>query len=370
MPPKDKCAVIKPRDAAKMPRNPAEDALYRLTLAGDLFKDQVLARLDPTDRGMLRLTSKALRLTMAIDEQLDRKLEVSRFIGSEKSFDWALKNYLGLARGSSLPICRYAARNGHLELLKMIKHKADTRRMRPFGTHPVSYSWEYACKTTHLDVLQWVYSTIPAKEVDNCWKYLYKASFLPTTCVGGADNMEVLPWLCDTFPQINNTIRSSSSFPIRAAEKGQLEMLKWLIESLGHPMKPILSAKAATCGHLEVLMWLRGKGCNWTEKVSKEATNNANLHITRFAIENGCRWNPERTLYLLENIGNLFGCLAAFHYDKKLQAGTVHEKFGEDLQWIIQRAHQQIADDKLAAEEKQRRKDEKERRAAKKRKAN
>ena len=44
-----------------MPRNPAEDALYRLTLAGDLFKDQVLARLDPTDRGMLRLTSKALR---------------------------------------------------------------------------------------------------------------------------------------------------------------------------------------------------------------------------------------------------------------------------------------------------------------------
>ena len=116
-------------------------------------------------------------------------------------------------------------------------------------------------------------------------------------------------------------------------------------------------------------MWLRGKGCNWTEKVSKEATNNANLHITRFAIENGCRWNPERTLYLLENIGNLFGCLAAFHYDKKLQAGTVHEKFGEDLQWIIQRAHQQIADDKLAAEEKQRRKDEKERRAAKKRKA-
>ena len=108
-----------------MPRNPAEDALLRLTLAGDdLFKDQVLARLEPTDRGMLRLTSKALRLTMDIDEQLDRKLEVSRFIGSEKSFDWALKNNLGLV-GRLPDICRYAARNGHLELLKMIKHKAD-----------------------------------------------------------------------------------------------------------------------------------------------------------------------------------------------------------------------------------------------------
>ena len=359
MPPKDKCAVIKPRDAAKMPRNPAEDALYRLTLAGDLFKDQVLARLDPTDRGMLRLTSKALRLTMDIDEQLDRKIEVSRFIGSKKSFDWALKNYLGLARGSSLPICRYAARNGHLELLKMIKHKADIRRMRPFGTHPVSYMWQYACETTHLDVLQWVYSTIPAKEVDDCWKQLYKAN---------TDNMEVLPWLCDTFPQINNTV-SSSTFPIRAVEKGQLEVLKWLIESHGHPMKPILCAKAATGGHLEVLKWLRREGCDWTGRVSKDATDNANLHITRYAIEAGCKWSPKSTLYDLEHIDNPQKCVAGFWHHEKLQAGTVHENFGEDLQWIIQRAHQQITDDELAAEEKQRRKDDKERRAAQKRKA-
>ena len=178
MPPKDKRVVIKPLDAAKMPRNPAEDALLRLTLAGDnLFKDQVLARLEPTDRGMLRLTSKALRLTMAIDEQLDRKLEVSRFIGSEKSFDWALKNNLGLGGGCA-EISSYAARNGHLELLKMIKRKADIPiQMRPFGIHPVSYIWQSACETTHLDVLQWVYrSTIPAKEVHDCWKQLYKAN--------------------------------------------------------------------------------------------------------------------------------------------------------------------------------------------------
>ena len=50
------------RDTSKMPRNPAEDALYRLTLADDnLFKDQVLARLETTDRGMLRLVNKDLR---------------------------------------------------------------------------------------------------------------------------------------------------------------------------------------------------------------------------------------------------------------------------------------------------------------------
>jgi|SaaInlV_125m_DNA_1040241.scaffolds.fasta_scaffold00220_1 hypothetical protein len=378
MPPKDKRVVITPLDAAKMPRNPAEDALLRLTLAGDdLFKDQVLARLEPTDRGMLRLTSKALRLTMYIDEQLDRKLEVSRFIGSEKSFDWALKNNLGSV-GCCLAIGRYAARNGHLELLKMIKRKADIPiQMRPFGIHPVSYIWQSACETTHLDVLQWVYrSTIPDKEVHDCWKQLYKANaalgYNFTGHIGniGNENTEVVAWLCDTFPQINSTIRSSSSFPRRAAEKGQLEMLKWLIESLGHPMTPILCAKAAASGHLEVLMWLRGKGCDWTVKVSKDATDHANLHITRYAIEHGCKWCPQWTLDQLENIDEgPQAFYAGYYHHEKVQTGTVHENFGEDLQWIIQRAHQQIIDDKLAAEEKQRRKDEKERRAAQKRKA-
>jgi hypothetical protein len=53
-----------------------------------------------------------------------------------------------------------------------------------------------------------------------------------------------------------------------------------------------------------------------------------------------------------------------------MRKGTVHENFGADFQWVIQRAHQKITDDKLAAEEKQRRKDDKQRRAAKKRKAN
>ena len=61
MPPKDKRVAIMPRNAAKMPRNPAEDALEDLTLARDLFEEQVLARLDPTERGMLRLVNKDLR---------------------------------------------------------------------------------------------------------------------------------------------------------------------------------------------------------------------------------------------------------------------------------------------------------------------
>ena len=92
MPPKDKRGDFMMRDAAKMPRNPAEDALYRLTLAGDLFEEQVLARLDPTDRGMLRLVNRDLRLAVMYSYGKSWTFKVSDFVGSVERFEWALKN--------------------------------------------------------------------------------------------------------------------------------------------------------------------------------------------------------------------------------------------------------------------------------------
>ena len=91
MPPKKKRVAVKPRDAAKMPRNPAEDALYRLTLAGDLFKEQVLARLDPTERGMLRLVNKDLRHAVHRSD-LRWTFMVPVFVESVERFEWALKH--------------------------------------------------------------------------------------------------------------------------------------------------------------------------------------------------------------------------------------------------------------------------------------
>ena len=107
-----------------------------------------------------------------------------------------------------------------------------------------------------------------------------------------------------------------------------------------------------------------------TPTVSKAALDHANMHVLRWVIENGgngTRSGPwislsKSTTHTQLSVGRLHAC--------HIRQGTVHENFGEDLQWVIQRAHQQITDDKLAAEEKQRRKDEKERREAKKRKAN
>ena len=107
-----------------------------------------------------------------------------------------------------------------------------------------------------------------------------------------------------------------------------------------------------------------------TPNVSKAAVNFAQIHVLRWAIENGCKWVPQWTLDQLEQIDTPYGTFVGENHNYHIENGTVHENFGADFQWVIQRAHQKIADDKLAAEEKQRRKDEKERREAKKRKAN
>ena len=107
-----------------------------------------------------------------------------------------------------------------------------------------------------------------------------------------------------------------------------------------------------------------------TPNVSKVTVNFAHTHVLRWAIENGCQWDPQWTLDQLERIDTPYGTYVGQHHADHIKHGTVHENFGADFQWVIQRAHQKITDDKLAAEEKQRRKDEKERREAKKRKAN
>ena len=107
-----------------------------------------------------------------------------------------------------------------------------------------------------------------------------------------------------------------------------------------------------------------------TPNVSRAALDHTNMHVLRWVIENGCQWDPQWTLDQLEQIDDPHATSVGVYHARNIRIGIVHENFGADFQWAIQRAHQKITDDKPAAEEKQRRKDEKERREAKKRKAN
>ena len=109
------------RNTAKMPRNPAEGALWRLTYTGDLFEEQVLARLDPTERGMLRLANKDLRRVVHRSD-LGWTFKVSDFVGSVERFEWALKHKIfGQApppRESTLILVKAIIEGGNLDVLK------------------------------------------------------------------------------------------------------------------------------------------------------------------------------------------------------------------------------------------------------------
>ena len=278
MPPKLKLKLkLMTRDTAKMPRNPAEGALWRLTYTGLkqdlhrlLFEEQVLARLDPTERGMLRLANKDLRRVVHRSD-LGWTFKVSDFVGSVERFEWALKHKI-LESSILCTLLRAIIEGGNLDVLK--------RAELAIRVHAPGFE---------------------------------------LTLEGN------LIWTALT--------------------------------------------QAAAGGHLECVVYLRERGCKMTPNVSKETVNNAFMHVLRWVIENGYRWDPQWTLDQLEQIDDPHATSVGACHAHHIENGTVHENFCADLQWVIQRAHQQITDDRLAAEEKQRRKDMKERRAAKKRKA-
>ena len=443
MPPKDKRGDSMMRDAAKMPRNPAEDALYSLTLAGDLFEEQVLARLEPTDRGMLRLVNRDLKLAVMYSYGKSWTFKVSDFVGSVERFEWALKNKIfgqappprewsectfilvkAIIEGGNLDVLKRAElairEYAHLQFLSSFPTAAQLGQTHIFewymdqpAVHDGMYAWgrglRYAANRGHLDILKVFKARADTYPDDDIWNILKwddvrEAAFLERNveicewvCAHGTceqdmrtflkrysdrsnpeslvlrGHLEMLQWFMarlemENLPDIVNSKKNNYKYVQTAAQYGHLEMLKWLVEN-GFKFTGDALTAAAKEGHLECVVYLRERGCNITPTVSKVMVNFARMHVLRWAIENGCKWVPQWTLDQLERIDTdetSVGIWHAYHIRK----GTVHENFGADFQWVIQRAHQKITDDKLAAEEKQRRKEEKQRREAKKRKAN
>ena len=192
-----------------MPRNPAEDALYRLTLAGDLFQEQVLARLDPTDRGMLRLVNRDLRFT--VQSRTIRHpwtFKVSDFVGSVERFKWALKNKIvrqaplnilvkAIIKGGNLDVLKRAIKNpnrlvGHgaqyAPGFEFIRHEeiwtaAELGQTQIFewfmdqpALHPELYGWDrarlLAAQGGHLDILKVFKARADTYPDDDVWNIL------------------------------------------------------------------------------------------------------------------------------------------------------------------------------------------------------
>ena len=77
-----------------------------------------------------------------------------------------------------------------------------------------------------------------------------------------------------------------------AAFRGHLEVIKWL-RAKGCPWGEVTSRSAALGGHLEVLQWMQAQDppCPWDEDVFFHAARNGNLEVLRYVRSQGCAWN-------------------------------------------------------------------------------
>ena len=77
-----------------------------------------------------------------------------------------------------------------------------------------------------------------------------------------------------------------------AAFGGQLEVLQWMRAQYPPcPWNSDVCSFAALGGHLEVLRWARSQGCSWDERVPTAAAKNGHLKVLIWLIKEGCPYD-------------------------------------------------------------------------------
>tara|TARA_B100000482_G_scaffold141803_1_gene104509 strand:+ start:224 stop:1318 length:1095 start_codon:yes stop_codon:yes gene_type:complete len=356
-------------EVATRDRNPAEVALARF-LDGDLFKEHVLSRLNHTDISCLCNVNSGLRIYIkAARPHIGPFMYVSRFVRSLESFEWALANGLtfqGRQTRQGHRTLAHAVKAGNLDVIKRVM--AALREADPYFRLP-NKEWstfrQRAWLNNKVEVMEWVV-TNGTFDKDSA-HFLSQDNMLRCLVDGG--QLPMLKWWFEKYGA-SDIILSKRQFTKAAASRGGLEVLKWLVEN-GFKFSADCLAAAARYGELECIEYLREIGCPWSNAVFERlvarfrsgfAMVEKCVPILRYLMETGC---PYDALSVLKQLDDMFdsnthtGCRHAANAAN----GEYPENFGPNLEWIRQRAQQQIADDKLAAEEKERRAAKRSRRA-------
>ena len=204
------------------------------TLPADLFQQEVLRRLGPTDLASLAGASHGCAAVVA----------ATALMQWAQSAKGAAPGYLGF----NLPplcvqeACSHAARCGNREVLEWLHNTGC-----PWDADTASA----AARGGHLEVVKWLHSH------------------------GCPWNGRACPW---------------------AALHGHLAVLRWLREHQC-PWNFWTPAWAALGGHLAVLQWARGHGCQWISWTCACAATRGQLEVLQWVRENdatGEVWSEDR----------------------------------------------------------------------------
>ena len=280
--------------------------------------------------------------------------------GNKDIVDWLFDGGLS-ARNTTVweEAARNAAAGGYLDILKMFVSR---RGVYPPVYADAGHALRGAMIGGHIDVFKWAYPLIPPR-IKKDKSHLYCDNPAISLVVKHGHH-EMLKYLFESVDEVRTKIQTSKLITAAAAGCGDLEILKWLVDN-GSPCDGSACTSAAYGGHLECLRYLvEQKGCKLNERaLETSASFKIHLHILRYAIESGCcKWDPGWILRMFDTMDNLEQWGFGSHVNKLAAEGKLPENFETDLEWIKQRAHQKVADDKLKEEAK-------EKRAAKKRKA-
>jgi hypothetical protein len=85
-----------------------------------------------------------------------------------------------------------------------------------------------------------------------------------------------------------------------AAARGNLDVLKYLRETMNTPWDVATCAAAAWIGNLEILKWSRENGCPWDKRTCENAALNGHLELLKWARENGAPWDDQTGAFALK----------------------------------------------------------------------
>jgi len=175
------------------------------------------------------------------------------------------------ALASELPAV-WAARLGRLPALK---------RLVAAGWCCRQLTCAAAAEGGHLEALQWL---VLKARVNGARNTTYHAA------LGGA--LECLRWA------VEHGCGMDAGVYVAAAKHGHAHVIRWLADEQRVPWSgdDVLACElTAARGDLELLQYLRDRGCPWTAGTCAAAAGAGHMHVLRWARATGCAWNNRAT---------------------------------------------------------------------------